>query len=488
MSEVPEGLDKALVDALREACWRLGRLDWKLDSNQLRAYEGFYASTAGTYVLECGRRVGKTWLIACLCLEAAIRNPGSRVCFGAQTGEAATNILQPIIAKLIADAPLDVRPEFVRGEWVFPVGGPAAGSKIVLFGLQNATEVEKGRGTEAIFLALDECGFSPILSYALNSVLSAQLMTTKGRTVLSSSPAKSPGHEFSDLADAAANRGAYFTCTIHDNPRMTPEEIGAYLEERAASLGMSLAEYEQTSDHQREHLARRVIDDTLAYVPRFSKVRDSIVTEHKQPPFFDLYIAMDPGASDLTGILFGYFDYKTQQLVITHEELLARANTKTQAETVLKVLAAEYPNRKPYSAVVDDRGAIVSMDLETWGCPWFCPAQKDDSEAAVANMDVWIGSNKVLINPRCTSLIRQLTNAVRKSPGGDLARTKKDSHFDLVSSLKYMIREAEAGATHNPYPLYYDYNSFNTARPPPESKPSLADALLRGSHQAKRNK
>ncbi len=475
--------------------WRDGDLRHLLDSNQLAIHTQIFACLVLQFVIEASRKIGKSYLLGVVAFEAALRNPGKRINYAAPSGKEAIEITHPIMSQIAAQAPEDRRPVWKPsiGHWEFPNG-----AFIVLFGADDQAAADRGRGPESILNIVDEGAFCPVLFYLLESVLAPQTLQTKGRTIVASTPPVSPGHEFSDVADNAAKLGAYVHRDIYSHGRMSREEIDAYLTQRAQSRGLTLEQYKLTTDYRREYGAERVLDSSLAVVPEFPSVRDRVVEAGRvavRPPFFDLYFSGDPGMSDLFGGLFGYFDFKRSRFVVEYELLLSRANTKVFADAFQDVLIHHYecPQDdtrsmrvvtadnaynvfKPYSATLDDHTGRICADLHAYHGLQFAPALKDDREAAINAMRLEV-STRFEIHPRCVNLIRQLGTAVRVKPGGDMQRSKRDGHYDLVSSLWYLVRSI--GWTRNPYPTNWGFDPKTMVRGARPTSRSLEDFLGR---------
>ena len=476
-------------------CWRAADLLHLLDANQLEMYRAIFGCPVLQYVVQASRKIGKSYLMAVIAFEACLRNPGKRVNYAAPSGKECVEMTLPIMTGLAALAPDDCRPVWApsKGHWEFPNG-----AYVVVFGADDEAAANRGRGPESILNIADEAAFCPVLFYLVESVLAPQTLQTRGRTILASTPPVSPGHDFVSMAEAAATHGAFLHRDIYSHGRMTREEIDEYLTQRAVSRGLSLDDYRKTTDYLREYMAQTVLDSNLAVVPEFPLVKDSIVKETVRPPFWDLLVSGDPGMDDLTGILFAVTDFRRNKLVIEFELLLQKANTKSIADAVRDVLVANYPSTvdspnslrvvlptdfafvvKPHSAVMDDASKRICADLWAYHGLSFSPALKDDSEAAINAMRLEVGGRHIEINPRCVNLIRQLGTAVRKAPGGDMARSKRDGHYDLVAALKYLVRSWDK--THNPYPTDYGFDRHTQARrerPPPRT---LASVLMQGT-------
>lgn len=474
-----------------------GELSFLLDDNQLQMYFAILACPILQYVIQAARKIGKSFLLCVMAFEVALRHPKGRINYAAPTSKEAVEITLPIMNWLASHAPLACRPTWVPslGHWVFPNE-----AFIVLFGADDQASADRGRGPESVLNIVDEAGFTPVLLYLLDSVLAPQTIQTKARTLIASTAPHTPGHDFCSVAEAAQIQNAFIHRDIYSHGRMSRQEIDEYLTQRALSRNLTLEQYKQTTDYIREYEARVVIDSNLAVVPEFPAVQRDICTERPRQPFFDLYLSTDLGMSDKTGVLFGVTDFPANSLSIEHELLMTAPNTKTIADAVMRILAT-YPKHQdvdgvmrgivPYQAVIDATVPYVDRDLWDHHKLSFAVADKRDRESAINVMRLAVGSKRILIHPRCTHLIRQLGSAIRSKPGGDMIRTVRDGHFDLVAALIMMVRIWDNNKQHNPFPPDWIFSGqfagqrmdpyTQGRRPVAQNRQTLADVLLSGT-------
>ncbi len=143
MSEAAVQLEQIDDDALKHALWRRGELSWKLDAHQKRAYDKYRAweqrvveelkaarivanhnatqqkrgkrGLVRCFVFDIGRRWGKTFLVCLIRIEDCLRRRGLTITYATAFEKDIEEIIQPMIQEIIADAPPDVEPRFVRG-------------------------------------------------------------------------------------------------------------------------------------------------------------------------------------------------------------------------------------------------------------------------------------------------------------------------------------------------------------------------------------
>ncbi len=482
--------------------WRRGSLEHLLDETQLEIYRFIRTSRSSTVYVDAARQLGKSFVDVVIALEDCLRNPGKRVNYVAKTFGSLKKMIEQTMGFIVDQAPPECCPVFVVSEsrWEFPLDGPAKGAFVQLVGADEHRGADRCRGGSVVTNIVDEAGFIDCLEYLLNSVIKPMGRRTGAKTILSTSPAFSPDHYSCEIEDICAANGSLIVKDYWAPGMQSHEEKVRFLESEAKALNMTVEKFKATTTFRREYMCERVLDETLAVVPEFAGVRQSICVERERPPFFDLCVSVDPGMDDFTGVLFAITDFRRAKLVIEHELLLAKANTATIAEESFKVMRDHYgvgliikgglttidpaSERKPYWFVVDDPHKRISADLWNYHHLSAGPAMKDDSEAAINVMRVEIGGMNIEINPRCVNLIRQLANAVRTKPGGDMARSKRDGHYDLVAALKYLVRHWDK--THNPYPPGYGFDPQRQTQRQKPPRATLGEVMLRGTSLARR--
>ena len=138
--------------------------------------------------------------------------------------------IKPLMEDVFKDAPPTLRPVFKTQDniYVFPNG-----SEIQLAGTDNGNH-DKLRGGNAHLCLVDEAAFCSDLKYIINSILIPSTTLTKGKIVLSSTPPRTPNHEFVKYMEMGDQQGLGIKKTIWDavedskdepNPRITKEIV-----------------------------------------------------------------------------------------------------------------------------------------------------------------------------------------------------------------------------------------------------------------------
>ena len=448
-------LKKANKLAIKHELWRRGQLQWLLNSNQKQLYDLFYNSDFKVNTWLMARRSGKTFCLCLIALEQCIRKPNTIVKIVSPTKLQVNTNVRPIFKTLLDSCPEDLKPEFRTKDYVYYFSN---GSEIQLAG-SDAGHAEKLRGTDSHLWIIDEAGSCDNLENVVKSILIPTTLITKGKGILASTPPTSQDHDFLSFIEEAELKGSLIKKTIHDNPMITEKQRSEMIEELGGI----------NSDVCRRELFCEIVKETsTSVIPEFTKeLEEKIIKDWPKPPFFDAYESMDLGFKDLTGVLFGYYDFRADkviiedELVITGQELhLPKlVDLIRDKEKLLWTDAMSGEIKKPYARVSDINYIVTNEMLKYSNYEVnFTIAKKDDKEAALNTLRVMLASGKIIIHPRCTTLIRHLRNVRWYSPTNKtkFARSPDEGHYDLVDAIVYLIRSISY--TKNPYPAHYGVN------------------------------
>lgn len=425
--------------ALAWQMWRLGDLSYLLHEVQQEWRRLWLNNAARLFVIECSRRLGKSFYKATTAVETALNNPGGRVPVACPTQKMAKSIMEPHIRQICLEAAPELQPRHYRqdGMWVFPNE-----AQIVLAGCDSGG-ADRLRGTDAITFIVDEAGFVEDLEYLVQDVLLPQTITTNGRGMLGSSPALSPEHPFDKryALDAQA-RGSYVRHTIYDAPHIRPELIEEFKEEAGG---------ETSTTWIREYLARPVVDTTRAVVPEFSRLEEQLVLERERPSHFDAYTVSDFGFHDLTATLFGYLDFKGGFFYVEDELCHQNAGSSQVARDVNGKEAELWGNQRPLLRVADAPLQTLA-DLAVEHKLTFMAAQKDDKHGAVNNLRIAVNDLRLRFHPRCKQAISHFRGAIWNRSRTSFERSGEFGHFDFVDAGKYLVRHVNWSK--NPHPRF----------------------------------
>lgn len=438
-------MNRAALDDLAERrAWARGDLGYMLSRRQRRALAKLRRSVdsgSRTFLLNWTRRGGKSRTLCVYAVEECIRaakpmpkEPAFGVIYAAPTQEMARNIVLPLMREILMTAPDGTFAFSVQAmRWTFI----ANGATIRLAGLDglNADRLRGGGAHRAI---VDEGGFVDDLTYALDSVLRPQLVTTDGAMVLASTPAVSPVHPFTTMAQEMRGGADYDECTLEEAEHISREAKDAAIED-AGGRGSPTCE--------REYFAALDVTDTdRAIVPEFQQHRAEVVIPWERPAFVDRYVSADFGFHDLTVVLFAYLDFERAKLVIERELVFKGKSALDVGESVKATEAALWGGMSPVLRVAD--APVQQLADLAQGCGVsFAPTAKIDSEAALNHLRRRIAKHQIVILPTCTTTIAHMHygvwNKARTAPDKEFARQDGMGHFDAIDACKYLVRHVD---------------------------------------------
>jgi len=446
----PDKLVISQEDSIKKL-WHMGIVSWKFHQTQLDIYEAINNTTGSTFVINCSRQIGKSFLLSGYSIEYALQHPGAKICYLAPTAKAVKKIIIPRIKEILSDCPRELLPGYRVNDQVYIFKN---GSEIHIAGT-DAERAENLRGQVFHLVICDEAGFMDKLDYVISSILRPLTITVNGKIILSSTPPISPAHPFKKIAEKAKLDGNYIKKTIYDNPLITEKVREQYKQEAGG---------EDSVAWRREFLAEFIIDENEAVIPEATevKLKDLIkdivpynpgqqldVGQIMKPAFFDAYTVADLGYTDNTGILFGYYDFYNAYLVIEDEAMFNKPNTQMISNVITQKEMTLWNGKKPYQRYCD--GDLITIsDLNSTHKLAFSQTRRDELEASVNAARLSVADNKIRIHPRCVNLISQLQSATWDSSRKKFARSADQGHFDLIAALIYMVRNIQR--SRNPYP------------------------------------
>jgi hypothetical protein len=437
-----------------EQLWRRGALSFLLDSNQKSLYELFHNNPKKIQTWLLARRSGKTHSLCVLAIEYCLKHPGSIIKYVAPTKMQVERFIRPIITDILErGCPKDIKPEFNKKESIYFFTN---GSELQLCGAE-AGNIDSVRGGFSHISIIDEAQDVSNLNYAVKSVLYPTTVTTKGKILLSGTPPQDVDHEFISYIEAAEADGTLIKRTIYDNPRLSKEDIQEVID---TYKGV------QNEEFRREFLCEIIKSSNNSVIPEFDTQKEiNIVRAIKSPPHYNSFVSMDLGFRDMTVVLFGYYDFKNDKVVIQDE--IVTHGSEMHLYTLGKQIKAKEEELwtnpitnefvKPKKRVSDhDLIAINEITKATNYTVIFQPADKTNMLAGINFLRTLIGTERIIIDPKCKVLVRHLKNGKWATTAKDnLGRGGDGSHYDAIPALSYFLRAIDFNK--NPYPA--DYNS-----------------------------
>ncbi len=452
-------------DAVREL-WHRGNLSWKLHAVQKKMLASLIEQDNEITVFLCSRRLGKSFLLCVLAIEKCLKEPNTIVKYVCPKKNMVKTILGPIMTEILKDCPAELKPEFKYNDYLYMFPN---GSQIQMSGTDNGHH-ENMRGGKSDLWIVDEAGFCDELKYVVNTILAPTTDTTGGRGIISSTPSKTPDHEFivEFLRPAEFNQ-TLIKYTIHDNPQLSQQKIQEIINRYPGK--------EKDPEFRREYLCEVINNGDLSIIPEFStEIEAEICKPWQRPPFFDSYVSMDIGFKDLTVVLFGYYDFKNHLIVIEDEYIVngvallannfAQEVKKREEALWTHPMSGEF--KAPYMRVADNNNPIFLNELSYTHNLLFVSTAKDNKEAALNKLRMKVAAKQILINPRCKTLIYHMRNGSWDKNRKDFARSPDAGHYDAIDSLIYFVRNVQEHRS--PYPSGYGHNPSEYFTPTQKSE------------------
>lgn len=419
--------------------WRRGSLRHLLHDGQKPVYDAIRKSDSRSFVLEIARQFGKTVMVVALCCEAAIRNPGRRIVYGAPTLKMLGEFAHPAFELICRSAPADCKPRWEEKTSHYRLPNNAW---VHLFGADDEAQASRGRGPPAVFVAFDECGFCAVLPTVIQDVFQPSLQRATGLCELyASTPAPTPDHPFTVMAERAESQGNFAHRTWEQNPLLTDTQRESIILHQAAELGYERDEYVKTAKFRREYLGERVVDPHLAAVPEWEEARKTQLVAVERPAVFRGQEGGDFGGVDPHFWVFGYWHPKIG-LVIEDELILRAGETSKQLGDAVKdkeralwgvntwdgtlaalttrnlnetfagtppdwalKAASSMSQPQPWARWVDVGPLAAELNAQGLLC---MPSPKSDKELNVDSFRVLVRQRKLWVHPRCVNLDRHL--------------------------------------------------------------------------------
>jgi hypothetical protein len=493
--QFPETYDPQIDAAVTRIYWEQGFLRYLLKPHlQRRVYDFIHTwklnnvNSAKPIVLNIHRAGGKTFLLALLAIERALRHPNQEIRFGADTESQADEVVEPNIRKILEHMPTGffssrkndkAGPYYLIRNPTWPAGSYP--SRIWIIGCRE--RADKHRGKRSNVVIFDECRDIEAFEYVARVVFGPHFATMDNPLyIMSSTPPESMDHAWNRvfLYEAQLDN-RYIECDSEHNEDWTTSDDSRMLE---------LFKDRESPEWQREMLCRRISDVNRLIVPEFSDVH--IVEDYKRPDVFIPLVVADGGFIDYFACMFGYVDFVRQVLVVEDSIVVNRKNTGQIAS-----LVGERINSLYGTPGVDENGRVSFQfpmrprkhadmtprelaDLEQIYHLSFFPAENHDPDSQIAHLRDCFARNKIRILAKNTALISQLKNAIRDS-NGKLTRSETWGHWDAVMALVYMAKVAPWTIRPTPEESGIDISTQQIQRGSAKENNGFTRQFLRGS-------
>lgn len=453
-------MDKSLVSkkAARDELWRRGNISlFKLSPEQKDFATKIAESAEPIPVILCSRRIGKTHFALSLAVDTCLKQKNSIVKFLAPTRQMLKSIIEPMMTELLEDCPDEIRPQYLKNQNTYKFQN---GSMLQMAGTDSGN-AERLRGGSSHLCIVDEAQSCNDLTNAVRSVLIPTTTTTNGKVVLIGTAPEDTEHDFMKFIEEADMKGVLIKKTIYESTRITGDLLKRIIDSYPGGV--------RNPTFRREYLCEIIKNSEFSAIPEFDdELEKEIVKEWERPPFYDYYESMDLGGKDLTVVLFAYYDFKNAVVVIEDELVLDFQEKDNNIAKLVKCIKEKeeqwfsdpivHEVKTPFCRVSDiDYIALKEIRQHSNNTLNFSIAKKDEKAAAVNNLRILLANKRIIINPRCKTLVKHLRNVKwSKSNRNIFARSVDNAHYDAVDALIYLTRVVVYGR--NPYPANYGLN------------------------------
>lgn len=417
----------------RHELWRRGNLSWQLRDYQREMVAAVDRSAKRVFFSLCSRRMGKTRTALTRAHEKARKGRVVRFCY--PTLLQAEDVLVPMSDEILSTCPDEFKPKFSAKHlaWEYPDG------MVKLAGAENRRAANRLRGATTDDFMLDEAGFYDEFEYILKDVVMPTLLTSDGMAWLLSTPSDTPGHPSREtyLKCAADGATAHYDINVI-KPYYGQERIDEFIAE-AGGLDSTTC--------QREYFCKWVTDAARAVVPEFTANKTALVGEVPRPDHYHPIVAADFGFNDMTVVAFGYYDF-ARAVVVIEDEIACQRQSSLEVGRRVHAKERELGYEEP-QRVADAPLQILADMYEATGVT-FGPARKDDADAALNHLRRCCQERKILIHPRCTTIIAHLEAAIWNRSRTNYERSEAHGHYDGVDAVKYLLRHVDMHS--NPFP------------------------------------
>ncbi len=447
--------------AAQALAWRQGNLYYLLKPSQRKIYDKRkeIVHSSRKFVNCCGRGWGKSFLLFALCIESALKHPGSDAVFVAPVLRKLSEYLEPIARACLVDCPDDIRPEFSTATLTYKFPN---GSRIIVCG-SNQKAFDNIRGGTFKLAVVDEGAYHDYLIELIERVLMPALNKGNGHLVLSSTPPDTE-HPFDQRYCTEAELGGYY---FHADIYEAGYPVDQIAEFKREAGWIEREKRWRSPAHELtwriEYLAERGLrnpDKTI--IPGWQDKYVRIVPRDQYYPFFHKAVSLDVGTKhDLTVALFGYYHYLNAQLVIEDEFKLNGPDfTTLKLSSAVKVKERTLWGSQNPSLRVSDISDIQSDLAITHNLP-FTGVSKTELHSMVNRLNLLVESGRVIVNPKCVLLIQTLKNGVWNKDRTEFGRSEIGlGHMDAIASLVYMVMAFDAWFNMNPIPAHLGIDRY----------------------------
>lgn len=426
----------------RHRLWQKGIIGpWYLYEYQQRILD-FVEKTDDPFI-EAARQIGKTTTIICYNQQRALKNRFHVTRWCEPWKNQAREIVKPEMDKQSSQAPYGWGASWSAEDSYYLY--PSTMARFYLRGV-NDDKGKSARGPFADIVVADEYGYwdEPDI---LEKVLKPQLGSPRkaGRkAIIASTPPEDLGHTYYLKRKAAELQGRFMRMTIRDIG-LTQEQLDKMAEDYGGW---------DSPIWRREYLCEEVADPERLVIPEYRPEIHEVDDDYPRPPYYTVYTGADLGFQDFTGMLFLYFDFAKNEIVIEDELCVCGWNSQQIADAALKK-EHDLWGGQPIHARWSDNDPQILCDMGSIHGYYMTGVQKRPGYkfAAVNEARLRFQMAKIKIKRRCKNFRHQLRTGMWHGRNKkDFMRGETTGHLDLIDAFIHVHDNIDFRL--NPYPRY----------------------------------
>jgi hypothetical protein len=393
--------------------------------------------------IEAARQIGKTTTIIVHSQERALKQRFHVTRWCEPWKNQAREIVKPEMDKQNAEAREGWASSWTSADSYYLY--PSTMARLYLRGV-NEDGGRSARGPFADVVVADEFGFwnEPEI---LEKVLKPQLGSPRkaGRqAIVASTPPENLGHVYYVKRRLAEMQGRFMRMTIRDIG-LSQEQLDKMAEDYGGW---------ESEVWRREYLCEEVADPKKLVIPEFDVDRHVVDDSYPRPTFFTAYTGADLGFEDFTGMLFVYFDFHKQEVVVEDEICVAGKNSMEITSSAIVKEKDLWGIQHPHARWSDNDPQLI-YDMGTLHGYWMTGVRKRPGYkfAAVNEARIRFQMGKVKIKRRCKQFIHQLRTGMWAGKNkSSFMRGETTGHLDLIDAFIHVHDNIDFRL--NPWPRY----------------------------------
>lgn len=422
-----------------------------------------------SYVIDCARQFGKSFIMFLIAVEDCLRNPYSTIVYVGPLKSQVNEIINGHTFNIMfATCPAELKPKYDGSTLQFPNG-----SRVRLAGTDNKN-YSNLRGGAAHLVILDEAGFMSDLEIGVLPTVEPMTKTTGGKVIYASTPPDTLDHDYIQILRDHEEQGLISTYTIWDDKSLTPVQLQKIINQCRGR---------ESTKFKREYECQRIVESSIQVIPELMEdLADKLKIDgsYKEDPLMEYwhkYIVVDTGVRDKTAVVFAHYNYRKKTLVIdaTLDLQGSEYNTSKLAQMIKDKRDQLWPNPaflKDLRYIADNNNLIVINDLNVIYKLPFIGTTKGRLDEMVQKVRDWIFDKRVLFGPDALEALNCAKFAIWAKSRTEFGRSAKYGHYDLLAAITYLVRNVNEFK--DPLPLaVVDRTKFYIA---PQITPELSDA------------